>query len=659
MKSLSEFVIPDSPLNWGFAMKRYTVLLLIAVLLALTALAASAAGNVSPLGTEFRVNDLVGQDTWLHAVDMDANGDAVVFMWGGFAGSLDVRLYTPAGAPKGPQFAVTDGNLGDPRDGDAAMDADGNFVVVWGGPYARLYHGDGTPRGAAFVVATANNARPTVAMDDDGDFVVVWVPFAGQQVSAQRYAADGSPRSGVIIVADTSGTDVRLRYADVALDADGDFIVSWSYYDGDDNCGGKMQRFSAAGTPQGAVIDMPSCYEQQVVMDADGDFAAVWPATVNGEHGIYARRFLANGQPNGAAFLVNTSTGDRLYEPAAAMNDAGDLFITWTRHYRNQRKQWEAGREIYGRRFAANGVPLGDEFKVSTYPGGNPFHSRVALDNQGDSLAVWMSAEQDGSGYGVYGQYNDPVIPPVPVLISLARDGKVRGMSYKAGDVVQYDPAADTWSIYWAAAAHGLGKANIGDFEVLDDGDLLLIFKAPTNVPGVGMVQPQDIARFDVATNAYSLYFDGSDVGLATLAEKLDALGMEADGALLLSTTGSFNVAGVSGVDEDLIRFQPTMLGPNTAGNWSPVLTGTSWDQPKDVLSLWVDTVSPDTYYYMTVERSFRLQNGTNTLVPNGGIVRCRPIGSNGCLLDLYWSGAAHGLPATAKIDGLELVTAE
>jgi len=637
-------------------MKRY-MWLLVGVLLALTVAAASAAGNVSPLGTEFRVNNVLGHDMWLQAVDMDDNGDALVMMWGGYDSSIDVRLYDTAGAPKGPQFAVSDGNLGDPQDGDAAMDADGDFVVVWGGPYARLYNRNGTPRGAAFVVADANDAPPTVDMDDDGDFVVAWVPFAGQQVSAQRYAADGSPRGGVIIVADTSGTDVRLRYADVALDADGDFIVSWLYYDGDDNCGGKMQRFNAAGAPQGAVINtnMPGCNKLQVVMDADGDFAAVWQATVDDEQGIYARRFLANGQPNGAAFLVNTSTGDRLYEPAAAMNDAGDLYITWTRHYRNQRGQWEAGREVYGRRFAAGGAPLGDEFKVSTYPGGNPFNSRVALDDQGDSLAVWMA----GFPYSVYGQYNDPVIQPIPLLISLAKDGRVRGMNYKAGDVVQYDPAADAWSIYWAAAAHGLGKANIGDFEALDDGDLLLIFKAPTNVPGVGMVQPQDIARFDAATSAYSLYLDGSDVGLTTQAERLDALGMEADGALLLSTTGAFNVAGVSGVDEDLIRFQPTMLGPNTAGDWSSALTGASWDQPKDVLSLWVDTVSPDTYYYMTVERSFRLQNGTNTLVPNGGIVRCLPIGSNGCLLDLYWSGAAHGLPATARIDGLELVTAE
>ena len=79
--------------------------------------------------------------------------------------------------------------------------------------------------------------------------------------------------------------------------------------------------------------------------------------------------------------------------------------------------------------------------------------------------------------------------------------------------------------------------------------------------------------------------------------------------------------------------------------------------------SLWVDTVSPDPYYYMTFERPVRVHDN-NTYVPNGGILRCRPVypqlvpfGYSYCVEDLYWSGAAAGLSAGARIDGLELVT--
>ena len=66
-------------------------------------------------------------------------------------------------------------------------------------------------------------------------------------------------------------------------------------------------------------------------------------------------------------------------------------------------------------------------------------------------------------------------------------------------------------------------------------------------------VTPQDVVRFDATslgsttTGAFSMYFDGSDVGLDTTAEKIDSVSLLPDGRVLISTTGNPAVAGVTG----------------------------------------------------------------------------------------------------------------
>ena len=76
--------------------------------------------------------------------------------------------------------------------GYVAMDAAGDFVVVWSRnnqagtlttDFAQRYNSEGTPLGSAFQVGTTTRAnvyeqeiRPAVAMDSAGNFVVTWNP---------------------------------------------------------------------------------------------------------------------------------------------------------------------------------------------------------------------------------------------------------------------------------------------------------------------------------------------------------------------------------------------------------------------------------------------------------------------------------------------------
>jgi hypothetical protein len=72
----------------------------------------------------------------------------------------------------------------------------------------------------------------------------------------------------------------------------------------------------------------------------------------------------------------------------------------------------------------------------------------------------------------------------------------------------------------------------------------------------------------------FTLYFDGSDVGLSTNGEDVDVISFAPDGRLLISTWGNPSVPGVSGNDEDLLAFTPTSLGTNTAGTWAMYFDG-------------------------------------------------------------------------------------
>src|SRR5262245_44419699 len=153
---------------------------------------------------------------------------------------LEDRL-APAVSPLGPEFRVNTTIASDqlvfPESNHAvARDADGDFVVTWGGNqpgstswdvYAQRYSASGTPLGGEFRVNTftgSDQYPPAVAMDADGDFVIAWSSIgqdgSGWGVYARRYAADGTPRGGEFRVNTFTLNDQRFPLS-VAMDADG------------------------------------------------------------------------------------------------------------------------------------------------------------------------------------------------------------------------------------------------------------------------------------------------------------------------------------------------------------------------------------------------------------------------------------------------------
>lgn len=251
-------------------------------------------------------------------------------------------------------------------------------------------------------------------MDLDGDFVVAWESY-GQEgtygafgIYAQRYNSAGLRQGGEFRV--NTATDGSQLTPSVAIDASGDFIVAWQsdVQDGS-SFGIYAQRYSALGVLQGSEFRVNSTTVNSqtvpsVAMDADGDFVVTWQS--DGQdgslQGVYAQRYNAAGVTQGTEFRVNTTTANNQTQPSVAMDANGDFVVAW-----NSNLQDGSVDGVYSQRYTSAGAALGGEFRVNTATASIQAAPSVAMDADGDYVVTWQSYLQDGSLYGVYAQRYD------------------------------------------------------------------------------------------------------------------------------------------------------------------------------------------------------------------------------------------------------------
>jgi hypothetical protein len=217
------------------------------------------------------------------------------------------------------------------------------------------------------------------------------------------------------------------------------------------------------------------------------------------------------------------------------------------------------------------------------------------------------------------------------------------------------------WSMYFDGSDVGV-TGDVNAFDILSNGDILMSFDAAVSISGLGTVDDSDIVRFtptstgSTTAGTFAWYFDGSDVGLDTNNEDIDAIGFAPDGRLLLSFVGGFSVTGASGTDEDLAAFTATSLGSTTAGTWSLYFDGSdvglNSSNAEDVNGVWVDSNND---LYLTTVGAFDV---TGVSGDGSDVFRCVPgsLGSTtSCTFNMYWDGSANGFSGEVT-DGLDIV---
>jgi hypothetical protein len=285
-------------------------------------------------GTDFLVNS-----TRLHpqnqpAVASSPSGHSVV-VWTDNKTSIDrdikAQLYDSTGHKIGKELTIT-ATRNNEYNPVVAMDAKGNFVVVWTIDFygsdtdlwgARFRY-DGTPLGQPFEVAWSPHAEydPSIAMAGNGNFVVTYTyVFAGADtdVYARMFKADGT-LVRTITLSDSTRPEGQTS---VAMTPDGRFDVAYN-----DNNNILLQRFNAYGTRLATeVIANTSALERapDVAMDNNGKAVVAWQVSSGTNWNLRARRVSSSGALGSVLPIAATAALETA--PAVALDPTDGRYV--------------------------------------------------------------------------------------------------------------------------------------------------------------------------------------------------------------------------------------------------------------------------------------------------------------------------------------------
>jgi hypothetical protein len=343
---------------------------------------------------------------------------------------LGLAVPTLAGAqrPFGPPFTVN-AQTEDPQGPtDIAMSSRGEFVVTWETIpptsaerrtiLARRFAADGTPVTGEILVTDdplESNLDKAVMMDD-GSFFVVLPQFP--DLVARRYGPDGS-FEGESVVAHQVG---RSFYS-VAPRPRGGFVLAFARENlslftrivgADGEPDGPERRFSQTSAPAGG--------SPVIAAGPDGGFVVSWIVAQEvpdqphiGDYYLFAQRFDANGAPVGGRIPVQGRLRGILNGPRIAEDQEGNFLILWKAGgILGTGRNREVENGVLARRFAADGTPRTGLLRLV---GPEAQSLDLAMDRAGNFVVAWAQPNSEPQGIIVRRFTADgaPFRQPIPV----------------------------------------------------------------------------------------------------------------------------------------------------------------------------------------------------------------------------------------------------
>jgi hypothetical protein len=175
----------------------------------------------------------------------------------------------------------------------------------------------------------------------------------------------------------------------VAQLSSGEWLASWS---GDG--GLAARRFAANNSALGSEfqVNMGQIYGTKVINLASGQWAVVWDDASN----IFAYQIAADGSFVGSKFQVNTGT--QIYHGGSAGASLSDnsWVVTW------YAQAASLDSDIYARRFAVSGTPMGNDFLVNQNTTGSQVYSDIVGFPSGGWVIVWDSGDSQDMTSDIY-----------------------------------------------------------------------------------------------------------------------------------------------------------------------------------------------------------------------------------------------------------------
>jgi hypothetical protein len=313
---------------------------------------------VSIINRKFQVNTFTQGNQGEPAVAIAPDGSFVV-VWtsrgqnGGNSSDIFGQRFNADGTPAGPEFQVNVTTDGHQRSSDIAVDAQGNFAVVWQGTgvggrngiFVRRFDSEGNALGASPSAAGADYAGEVVEGIVEETVEGVLGGILGDRAPRLPRNPVPEPVSGA---------------SDIATTIQGEFRVN-----------------DTATAPR---------HDPAIAMDSRGNFVVTWQSRP-GNSDVFARAFDTAGNPLNSEFRVHAENPETQLDPAVAMNDQGDILFAWA-SMGQEANTTQGSYGIFARRYTMEG-PVGQEFQVNETTENAQINPQVFIDQQGNSSLVW------------------------------------------------------------------------------------------------------------------------------------------------------------------------------------------------------------------------------------------------------------------------------
>ena len=234
-------------------------------------------------------------------------------------------------------------------------------------------------------------------------------------------------------------TTSSLTSPSVAVAPSGDFVVTFVRHDGPSSRI-VSRHYDALGVAQGGESTVASGLVLSHAISATGPsgFVVVWPAIDGYRQTVFARRLDPQGIPVGAEFITPSGTGVRDVSPSVSGDPNGGFVVVWA-------TATVAGSAtvVSGRRYAADGTPVGAEFRVSdgTLP---KVSTSVAVAGDGTFVVGWGDYQSLTPSRAVARRFDAAGAPLTPEVVANPSNSSFSGT---ASDVAT--DAAGNFFVVW------------------------------------------------------------------------------------------------------------------------------------------------------------------------------------------------------------------
>lgn len=226
-----------------------------------------------------------------------------------------------------------------------------------------------------------------VAMDASGDAMAVyysWNDSHGYAIYATLYKAGVGWQAPVAI---DQGYD--YAYAPVvAMNSVGDAVVVWQLWNGAyySLAANRYTPGTGWGTAQSIEPTANNTYGQDVAIDGAGNAIASWYEVDGGTLHVYGARFSTSG--GWLAPLLLETTTNYAFQPAVAMDAAGNGFVAWT--------EYDGKYQVWAKRYDhAAGWAVATT--IESQPNSAAYSSVDVTASNGNASVVWTQPDATGT----------------------------------------------------------------------------------------------------------------------------------------------------------------------------------------------------------------------------------------------------------------------